>query len=66
MNMVNIIVCRTVFTVPTLISIPIPMATVPSLALISMLIRGNLNNFHCNFASELPSVSVLVQPLYIT
>ena len=55
-QMVNIIVCRTVSTEPILIPIPIPilmqMGTVPNLTQISVPIMWFLSNFHSNFASE--------------
>ena len=51
MKLGSMIMCRTVSTEPRPIPIPIqiPMATVPNLAPISVLIRWNLTNFHCNF-----------------
>ena len=53
MKLGSMIMCRIVFTKPTpipiVIPIPIPMATVPNLAPISVLIKWNLTNFHCNF-----------------
>ena len=51
MKLGSMIMCRTVSTEPRPIPIPIPipMATVPNLAPISVLIRWNLSNFHCNF-----------------
>ena len=52
MKLGSMIMCRTVCTEPTpipiVIPILIPMATVPNLAPISVLIRWNLSSFHCN------------------
>ena len=53
MKLGSMIMCRTVFTEPRLIPIPIPMATVPNLAPISVPIRWNLTNFHCQFCIEI-------------
>ena len=62
MKMDPIIMCRTVSTEPTLISILIPvlipMATVPNLVLISVPIRWNSTHFHCDFASVSPLVGI--------
>ena len=49
MKLGSMIMCRTVSTEPRPTPIPIPMANVPNLALISLPIRWNLTNFHCNF-----------------
>ena len=49
-QMANIIImCKTVSTEPTPISILMQMGTVPYLAPILVPIRWNLTNFHCNF-----------------
>ena len=50
-EMGSMIMCRTVFTEPRPIPIPIaiPMATVLNLAPILVPISWNLMNFHCNF-----------------
>ena len=48
MKLGSMLKCGTVSTEPALIPIPIPMATVPNLAPISVPIRWNLSNFHSN------------------
>ena len=67
MQMATIVMCRTVSTEPILrpmyVPIPIPMATVPILAPISVLIRWNLISFHAR-ESPLGSVRCSISAYY--